>query len=76
MCVCFGWSKVSGVLAVVIGGLYMSFYGRPRISPSVQVYAVSSSHPGGPEGGGGGIPRFEGFVATIIAFSGYHQKHS
>ncbi|CAM9338058.1 unnamed protein product [Discosporangium mesarthrocarpum] len=28
--------KVSGVLAIVFGGLYMSFYGRPRISPSVQ----------------------------------------
>lgn len=31
------YSQVSGVLAVVVGGLYMSFYGRPRISPSVQV---------------------------------------
>eukprot|EP00903_Cladosiphon_okamuranus_P017333 g15970.t1 len=28
--------KVSGILSVVIAGLYMSLYGRPRISPSVQ----------------------------------------
>ncbi|CAN0184843.1 unnamed protein product, partial [Hapterophycus canaliculatus] len=28
--------RVSGILSVVIAGLYMSFYGRPRISPSVQ----------------------------------------
>lgn len=32
--------QVSGVLSVVIGGLYMSFYGRPRISPSVQVFRL------------------------------------
>ena len=31
--------KVSGILSVVIAGLYMSLYGRPRISPSVQVRA-------------------------------------
>ncbi|CAN0007156.1 unnamed protein product [Pylaiella littoralis] len=28
--------RVSGILSVVVAGLYMSFYGRPRISPSVQ----------------------------------------